>query len=242
MDKQAAEFIFNIVRPYFGNFKTDAVSSSNKCWLCGGVTKNGLPLRKGISKTFCLPEQAKSPNSGIVCLPCHAMSSKKYFDAYAAARPEMGLKPGYATSWRNYSHVAFKGHHSCPSRAKWVEWLLDPPKPPFIFVMAVSSQKHLIYKSKISVSRELFFVQMEDSSVTVEREPFKKCFAAIQGLLNLGFFKKHILENKYPYKFIMSCKEEWKNANDELNFFRKFQPLWLDLGCFCAINPPKDKK
>lgn len=242
-DLKPAGFVFDIISPYLNNFSIDMNSSGVKpCWLCGDSATRWLLLREGISKTFCLPEQSRSPNSDIICLPCHAMSSKKFFDTYAAARLEMGLKPGYATSWRNYSHVAFKGHHSCPNRSEWGKWLLNPPEPPFLFVMAVSSQKHLIYKSKISTSREKFFIQMEDISITVEKSSFEKCFSSVRKLLSLGFFKKHIIKNSYPYKFVITCKPEWKKLNDELNFFRKFHALWIDLACFCAVTPEKKEK
>ena len=236
LQSSATQFIFNIVGNYIEIPNKTNQSIVKKCWLCGQSTTNYFSLRDGISKTFCLSDQSHFPNSNIVCMACHAMSSKKYFDKYAEVRPEMGLKPGYATSWRNYSHVAFKEHHSCPKRSEWSDWLLSPPEPPFLFVIAVSSQKHLIYKSKISTSRELFFVQMEDELLTVERDIFKGCFEIVKALVELGFSKKQILTNNYIYKLIMKYgKEKWKKLNDDLLFYRKLHSELIELACFCVL-------
>jgi hypothetical protein len=243
MTLSSSNFIYEIIEKHISVRDEPQLHAAKTCWLCGEPANISFPLRKGISKTFCLSEQSRFVNGDIICLPCHAMSSKKYFDAYAGARPEMGLKPGYATSWRNYSHVAFSDHHSCPNRSEWSKWLLNPPEPPFLFVMAISSQKHLIYKSKVSDSGEMFFVQMEDETIQVERKAFAECFGIIQELLNLGFLKTHILTNKYPYKSIMEFgRNEWKSLNDSLSSFRKLHPQLIELGCFCGVNKEKKKK
>ncbi len=236
----ASYMAFNIIQKYISIDTIIQKNTTVKCWLCGQVAVDYLPLRDGLSKTFCLADSASNPNSDIICIACHAMASKPYFDQYVNRRPEMGLKIGYASSWRNYSHVFYKNNHFCPNRSGWEKWLLDPPDPPFLYVVALSSQKHLIYKSKLSFSRDSFFVQVEDDSVLVDRKLFQECLLIIQKLIHLGFYKKQILTNRYNGASILkNGKKQWKILNDQLVAFRRLNAKLIDLACF--ITPPKEK-
>ena len=224
------QFMWPVIKNY------TAAPSFQFCWLCGGACDtHAMPLRCAIPDTFCLPEQAQQPNSDVVCYPCAALASKETFDAYAAERPEMGLKPGYATSWRNYSHVVFANQHYCPDRASWRAWLLEPPTPPFLFVMAVSSQKHLIYKSRVSGSREQYFVQMEDDLITVNRSDFHDCLAAFENLYNAGFSKIQIETANYNQKTIFQAgMVKWRELDQAIQLFRDQHPLLIQLASFVA--------
>ena len=205
------------------------------CWLCGGGMDESVPRGDAISKTFCLDSDSIRPGSEVVCVPCFSLSQKSTFDDYAQRRPELGLKPGYASSWRNYSHVVFDRHHSCPGRAEWREWLLSPPEPPFLFVLAVSSQKHLIYKSKISGSRDFYHVQMEDVSIEVNLRVFSECLMLFEVLIDMGFSKKQIGENSYNSKMVLNAGvSTWRRANDMLQKFRLCHPEIINMCGFVA--------
>lgn len=227
----ATQFMWPVIMTGYQPVKTET-----RCWLCGGECgDDAVSLRTAIPETFCLPEQSQQPTSEMVCYPCAALASKKTFDEYAAKRPEMGLKPGYATSWRNYSHVVFADQHYCPDRASWREWLLNPPAQPFLFVMAVSSQKHLIYRSRVSGSRDQYFVQMEDDLIAVNRGDFNDCLIAFENLYHAGFSKVQIETANYNQKTVFQVgMSKWRELDKTIQPFRKNHPMLIQLASFVA--------
>ena len=209
------------------------------CWLCGGpLDAHAWPLREAVPDTMVAPNRAKCPESSAVCWQCAAMSAKTTWDSYVAAHPEKGLKTGYASSWRNYSHVFADGLHDCPTRERWRDWLLNPPAPPFLFILAISSQKHLIFRGRVSHDRNLFSVQFEEEQFTVDRTLFAACLADFEALYVLGFSKDSILKNDYHPKQLMKVGlSVWKPLADKADRWRAENPSLMRLAHFCAQKP-----
>lgn len=169
-----------------------------ECWLCGGETDGGgWPRDAAIPETFTNHNKAARPASSTVCQPCAALARKATWEDYVAAHPDMGLKTGHAMSWRFYSHAAWDDHHECPQSPRWRDLLLDPPPPPFVYVMSTSGQKHLLFRSLIAHDRDLYPLRVEEDLVLVDRLRFADCLCAFEALLALGHSRDEVASGRY---------------------------------------------
>lgn len=206
------------------------------CWLCGGETGGvGWPFALAIPPTYTNHTLAARPMSASVCQPCAAMGSKETWERYVATVPDAGLKSGHAMSWRCYSHVFHRFGHECPNRARWRELLLDPPEPPFLLVVALSGQKHLIFRSRIAHSRDAYPVQFEEAALLVHRAEFAACLADVETVYALGFSKDSILSGRYhPAQTMKVGIGAWRTAEAAIVPWRTRQPRLLELACHVA--------
>jgi CRISPR type IV-associated protein Csf1 len=213
------------------------------CWLCGAPTHGvGWPRDLALPPTYTNHNSAKQPGSNTVCQPCVALGSKETWEAYVADHPEKGLKTGHAMSWRCYSHVFAEGLHECPTRARWREWLLEPPEPPFLFIVATSGQKHLIFRGKVGHSRDVYPVQFEEQSLFVERQTFARCLAAFEALYALGFSKDSILSGEYHHGQLLKVGlAAWRPLEAALAPWRR-RPGYLQLAHFVAQRPEEPEE
>ena len=206
------------------------------CWLCGGPTHNiGWQRRVAFTELFTDVKIARVPASNTACQPCVAMSRKDTWERYVAAHPEMGLKTGQTMSWRNYGHAFWSDHHECPTRARWRALLLDPPEPPFLFVIAESAQKHLIYRASVAYDREVFPVQVEDDTLHVDRSRLTNCIEAFERLYTLGFSKEQIVSGRYHLGQAMKAgAPAWKEAEASFAPFRRVRPHDVRISAYVA--------
>lgn len=209
-----------------GAFGPDAV-----CWLCGGETGGiGWPLRDAIADTFTNHNLARRLDSRTICQACAALAHKDTWEDYVARHPDMGLKTGCTMSWRCYSHIFAAGLHACPFRQEWRRWLLEPPPPPFLFVMSTSGQKHLIFRGRVAHDRENFPLQVEDDSVLVERGTFAQCLAAFEALYASGFSKKSITTGRYHHGQLLKVGlAAWRPLEERMRPWRRLRPRYVDV-------------
>ena len=221
-------------------------SDDQECWLCGGNIKKGTrwKLKTAISSTFTNHNQAKAPHSGAVCPECVFFSGIESWRKYVESLGTTKLKTSKVTAWRSYSHVFSKSHHLCPTRSEWRDILLSPPEPPFVFVVAVSSQKHLIFRSKISYSRDRFHVKFEEDDFYIRREMFAEILEKFERFYNLGFSKASILFGNYNQAQILKVGLKiWKEYEEIFKIWRAEQLETLRLVEFCAQKEENaDKK
>lgn len=210
--------------------------ADDRCWLCGGPTSGvGWPRATAFSDLFTTATLARVPTSATVCQPCVAMASKTTWDAYVANHPAMSLKTGQTMSWRNYSHAIWTGHHECPNRARWRLLLLDPPAPPFLFVIAESAQKHLLFRASVAYDREAFPVQLEEDTLIVHRAAFRACLSAFERLYALGFSKDSIVSGRYHHGQMLNVGVQvWHAAESDFAPFRRLQPADVRLAAHVA--------
>lgn len=201
------------------------------CWLCGGGTGGvGWPWREAIPQTYTNHTLAKVPTSTTVCQACAALGSKATWERYVAAHPEQRLKSGHAMSWRCYSHLFTESGHECPSRARWREILLDPPEPPFLAVVAVSGQKHLIFRARVSYYRDAFPVQLEETQLYVNHAYFSECLVNVEALLALGCRRKALAAGVLESRALMALKPDAAvRLVRELTRWRQSEPGLLEL-------------
>jgi hypothetical protein len=208
------------------------------CWLCAGDTGGvGWPRSVAIAPTFCDHNEAAAPSSASVCQACVALSRSEGWAQYARVHPERGFeeyfpaKPGKkprAWNWLYRSHLfAEPGHHECPDRVRWREILLDPPRPPFLAVIAASGQKHGIFRARIAHDRERFAVQADDRRLWLDREQFGFCLGVFESLYQMGFSRDSILAGDYHQGQIM--KVGIRRFLDAENAMRPWRCRWPDL-------------
>lgn len=219
-----------------------AVGPDATCWLCGGPTGAvGWPVRDAIPETFTNHTLAGDRASATVCQPCAYFGAKASWEAYAAAHPALGLKTGHAMSWRCYSHAFSPAGHACPNRARWRALLLDPPAPPFLFVVAESGQKHLLFRARVAHDRDVFPVQLEDDGLVVDRARFAACLAALEVLYALGFSKASIATGRYHAGQLRAVGlAAWRPAEAAFAPWRRGAPQLVRLAAFCGQRPEKE--
>lgn len=207
-----------------------------RCYLCGGATDGvGWPIHVAIKPTSVMFNLAADPQSATVCQCCVSTMAKETFDAYAARRPELGLKTGKPMSWRCYSHAVTESAHECPDRARWRKLLVDPPEPPFVFVISTSLQKHLMFRSVVSLSRDRYPVLLEDVLIWVDRQQLALLFGWFESLYNLGFSKDSILSGDYHHGQLQKVGiAAWRPLEDAMAGYRRQHPQLLQIAHYCA--------
>lgn len=216
------------------------------CWLCGGETQGiGWPLAKAISlDTFTNHDLAKSPQSDTVCQACAMMLSSegwaRYVDAYPGRGflkffPEKEGKKPRQFNWLYSSHLFALGRHEGPGRKQWREHLLNPPEPPFAFVLAVSGKKHLAFRAVIATNRDTFPILFEETPVFIVRERFARLLADFERLYNLGFSKDSIVSGQYHHGQMQKVGLAiWREAEKPMSAWRALTPQWLSVAHFVA--------
>lgn len=210
-----------------------------RCWLCGGATDGvGWHRRGTFAPTFTNVNIVTLPSSQTVCQACVATSSGEAWQRHAARRPDLGVKTTHPISWRSYSHAVTATTSECPSRPRWRDLLLEPPDPPFVFAIAISGQKHILFRSRIAHDREAFPVQVEEESVWLERPALASCLAAVEALLALGFGREAIERGAYPQHHIQRAGiQVWREAERRVASWRRQEPTALLLACRFGRRP-----
>lgn len=215
------------------------------CWLCGGPTHGvGWPRKLGLADTFCDHNKAMRLDSNTVCQACVATSSSNGWLQYCRAHPERGLWTHFPDkgngnprqfNWLYASHLITPGHHETPSRARWREILLDPPAPPFLAVMALNGKKQILFRGRVSQSRDAFWVQADEWRVLVRPVKFAACLGAFEQLYAAGFSKDAILSGRYhPAQLTKVGLRAWRALEDAIILWRVNHPEYMIVAHHCA--------
>lgn len=206
------------------------------CWLCGGETEGAAWRREdALSPSFTRVQLAAAPHSAIVCEPCAYFASGDAWRQYVAAHPERGLKAGHAVGWRSYSHLFTPDGHETPTRARWRALLLDPPAGPYLAVIALTGQKHLLYRGHVADSRTWIAVLVEEDGLYFPRDLFAQTLSVVEALLTLGCSRDEIANGQYsPGRVKPADVAQWKPLADAAAGVRRAAPAVLSLACWCA--------
>lgn len=186
------------------------------CYLCGEPTKHGMKLKKIFSNVFTDWNVGKCRTSTHVCLAC-------CFTILTS--PERH-------ALRTFSNVANRERLYLPNRVEMREFLLHPPKPPFVINMAVSQKKHIAFKGEVNYSRDIFTVMYEEMPVLVDRKEFTRLLELVEHFL-YGFTKTEITTGEYNQKRILDFGiDEWQAFEDRIKKYRG-SPI-LDVVMFVA--------
>lgn len=213
-----------------------------RCWLCGGhVADEGWLRDDAFPDTFTNVNLARVPASRTVCQPCAAVSRGESWAAYAARRPELGLVTKHPISWRSYPHAVTADAHEVPSAARWRALLLDPPDPPFVFVIPTSKQKHLLFRATVAGDRDRYPAQLEEETVWIARAGFAACLADAEALLALGATREQVRTGRYHQETIRRAGlAGWRAAEEAFAPWRARQPDWVAVACLVGFRPGRE--
>ena len=182
------------------------------CALCGGPAAAFGPAwrrERAIKTSFGPTDSFAVGASRAVCGACAHFAAGSTFQR-RVADAGLGAKVWPQASWRSYSHIFAEGRHILPKREDWRAFLLSPPEPPFVAVMATSGQKNLVYRAAVAVDRQVFPVQVEEDSVLVDARAFGGVLADFEAAYNDGFPKDALLSGSYSTSTIMRVgKPAW---------------------------------
>lgn len=211
----------------------------DRCWLCGGETHGvGWPRRTAVAETFTNHNLARVPTSETICQACVYLSSVESWGSYVADHPGKELKTGGVISWRFYSHAVSSAGHECPNRARWRQLLVAPPDPPFLFVIAESGQKHLLFRAAVAYDRDRYPIQVEEDRLIICCDELQGCLNSFEYLYALGFSKQQIASGDYNQKTVRSVGlTTWRLAEAEISPYRRLFPELIRVALFCAQRP-----
>lgn len=201
--------------------------TDERCWLCGGPTNGvGWPNRGKPAfdpASFTNVNAAAMPTSQTVCQACVYLGTNhgwRDFIARTEGEPPASMRLG----WRNYSHVFSPGlpnGHQLLGRSQLRDALLHPPAPPFVLCIALSGQKHTIFRAQIAHNDAWFPVQVEEETVLVERTQFASCVGAVEALLDAGFTRDEILTGQYQaHRILKATIARWSSLESEAERWR----------------------
>lgn len=123
-----------------------------RCFYCAAPCRDGLSVDRYRSSTFTGWSDVAVPASFYVCAGCAACTSE----------PDRANRP------RQWCWIISRQSARWCGRTDAVlaDACLHPPEPPFAIVIAISGQKHLIYRAPVNFSRDTVTVQMELDRVT----------------------------------------------------------------------------
>jgi len=213
------------------------------CYLCGGETGGeGWDRRDAFTASFTNTNLAKVPASVTVCQSCAAVSRGESWAAYAARRPDLGLKTVHPISWRSYPHAITETSHTIPRGEEWRPLLLDPPDPPFVYMIPTTNQKHLLFRCGVAYSRESFPVQHEEDRVWITPSEFREVVEAAERLFALGMSREAVETGRYPQESIRKAGlAAWREAEDDFAPWRARNPAWVRLAAMCGVRPQRQR-
>lgn len=152
----------------------------NFCYYCGAKCDNTYSSKEFVKDTFTNRDIVFRPNSEFVCGGCVASfsESSQVILGNGEIREDQRV--------RQYSWVIDSNGKTAYTKAHLNllrQIVINPPKPPFSIVLTDSGQKHLVFRSKISMSNTDYTLMLEDTYIDVNVEELKKRFEIVKPII-----------------------------------------------------------
>ena len=176
----------------------------SRCFLCGETIQEGIPTKHVFSDVFTDWNRSRYPIGTHVCPACSFT---------------ILTNPKNRTSLRNFSFVAEEKLH-LPDRVEMRQFLVEPPKPPFLIVLAVSQKKHLCFKGTVSYNREIYTVMLEETEVIINRREFTRLLGIVEHFL-FAFTKTEITTGEYNQQRVLKFGiDRWEWFEEQVKPYR----------------------
>jgi len=223
------------------NDTTPALSEpdSEHCCVCDAeLKKGGVKFNKLLTKsTFNLNQQFKNMRSDMICSYCAVFFGRESWQAYCDRNnqdphfPKVAEKKQSVANWFFFSHYFAKGEHRIvKKRQDWREYLCNPPKPPFCFVLSTMCKKHLIFKAEMAYSQDHYAIRFEEKIVYINVSLFSECLSSFELLYTQGLSKNSIKTGNYSSSALLKVdKAVFYKNNIVLQRFRIMNPDYLEI-------------
>lgn len=176
----------------------------DRCFLCGEQIQEGIPTKHVFSDVFTDWNRSRYPIGTHVCPACSFT---------------ILTNPRNRTSLRNFSFVAEEKLH-LPNRVEMRQFLVEPPEPPFLIVLAVSQKKHLAFKGTVSYNSEIYTVMLEETEVIINRKEFTRLLAIVEHFL-FAFTKTEIQTGQYNQQRVLKFGiDRWEWFEEQVKPYR----------------------
>ncbi len=181
----------------------ETIPATGACFLCGGAVTRGAPAR--FPATFLDYDKARAPSSTVLCAAC--LFSLQERSPVLQARVGKD-KP---QCMRNYSHLVLHGQWLPFSKAQKRALYAALCQGPELAVIAVSGQKHLIFRAQPGRW------QVEEQTLRPDLPRLQRLLAGMQPLYAGGFSKAEIESGRYlPRRILQFGLEPWQALEADL--------------------------
>jgi len=173
-----------MVKPYitapqlFAGIKNP--SGDHRCFFCNGVCDETHKRKDYVKNTFTNRDIVKCPASEFVCGGCvMSLNERATINLIDGEVREQQKTRLYSWLFDSNKRTAFTKAHL--STIKQI--VLNPPKPPFGIVFAISGQKQLLFRSVVAWDQSEYYVTFEEERILVNVELLKLKLADAEKLI-----------------------------------------------------------
>lgn len=131
---------------------SEKASHDGHCAMCGVDYHQGdwvEPFDPGT--TFTDFTALAYPQATHVCGACKALWRREFMQTYSKVV------------------VSSEGMHTFASNDNQAYWLLEPPEPPFLMLISDQQLMHIVWKTPVSMSKDLYFVRLGEKTLSIRR-------------------------------------------------------------------------
>lgn len=221
--------------------KKTKYGQDENCWLCGGRTNGiGWHLKDIVGSAFTNGNEAKRVDSETICQQCSALMKKEAWEPVCVKfghSPYFPVKDGkkpFMSNWMFSSHVFAKNIWFQPARSEVRDHILNPPESPFVMSFAAVGKKHVLYASCVNHSRDVFFVNLDEKKILVDREKYIEVLERFEQAYT-DFSKESILTGNYNQAAVMKYGiRNWRELEDYFSGIRNSDPDLLAIVSYSA--------
>lgn len=213
-------------------------TGNQKCYYCGSPCNEEFESKNYVKKTFTNRDIVAYPGSKFVCGGCvSSFEEKRTITLIDGEQREQQRVRGYSWILTKDMAIAAAKKHIALLR----DTILNPPDPPFGIVIAVSGQKHLLFRSCLAYSRSVFPVSFEDKIILVNPDELKKRLDILKPII--AVYGKNIDWSKKIITLAILLVDYFGNKGEEFlnEFLNMEKDLLTDLAVWLSPNKEECK-